>query len=138
MSPGEKVESHHQLGAVQHQGPAPAGRQIPEDEARAHYRNDRTGRLISRGIAAREGIQSLRRHEAFGHAGLDWRQVVRTDPQFLRPAEVDDLIGDASKARRILGRSPKVDFKALGQVMVDADIRRLQSPHGRMELAPAF
>jgi len=62
---------------------------------------------------------------AFGHAGLDWRAHVRQDPAFLRPAEVDLLIGDASKARRALNWEPEVDFKALIAMMVDADIERL-------------
>src|SRR4029453_9267603 len=59
---------------------------------------------------------------AFGHVGLDWKKHVRTDPAFLRPAEVDLLIGDSSKARQHLGWSPKVDFEALVRMMVDADI----------------
>jgi len=63
---------------------------------------------------------------AFAHAGLDWRQYVRTDPKLLRPAEVDHLIGDASKARRVLGWEPAVDFHGLVRMMVDADIERLQ------------
>jgi GDPmannose 4,6-dehydratase len=62
---------------------------------------------------------------AFGHVGLDWRAHVRQDPAFLRPAEVDILIGDASKARRVLGWSPEVDFSALVTMMVDADLERL-------------
>src|SRR5687767_10080238 len=62
---------------------------------------------------------------AFGHAGLDWRKYVRTDPAFLRPAEVDHLIGDPSKARRELGWKPSVDFAQLVAMMVDADLERL-------------
>ncbi len=61
---------------------------------------------------------------AFGHVGLDWQRHVRTDPGLLRPAEVDHLIGDASKARTELGWSPVVDFKALIGMMVDADLAR--------------
>ena len=61
---------------------------------------------------------------AFGHAGLDWRQHVRTDPGLLRPAEVDHLIGDASRARAELGWSPAVGFKRLIGMMVDADLAR--------------
>jgi GDPmannose 4,6-dehydratase len=64
---------------------------------------------------------------AFGHVGLDWREHVRQDPAFLRPAEVDLLIGDASKARRVLQWEPKVDFKGLIAMMVDADMERLTS-----------
>ena len=62
---------------------------------------------------------------AFRHVGLDWRAHVRLDPQFLRPAEVDHLIGDASKARRVLGWEPAVDFSGLVRMMVDADLGRL-------------
>jgi GDPmannose 4,6-dehydratase len=62
---------------------------------------------------------------AFAHADLDWEKYVRVDPAFLRPAEVDHLIGDASKARRILGWEPDVSFEQLVQMMVDADIARL-------------
>jgi GDPmannose 4,6-dehydratase len=64
---------------------------------------------------------------AFGHAGLDWTKYVRIDPAFLRPAEVDHLIGDATKARTVLGWEPDVDFKGLVAMMVDADVARLSS-----------
>jgi GDPmannose 4,6-dehydratase len=64
---------------------------------------------------------------AFGHVGLDWKQYVRIDPQFLRPAEVDHLIGDASKAKRRLGWEPSVDFRGLVTMMVDADLARLDT-----------
>ena len=62
---------------------------------------------------------------AFSHVGLDWQKYVRTDPRFLRPAEVDHLIGDPAKARTALGWKPAVDFKGLVEMMVDADIERL-------------
>src|SRR6476619_800696 len=62
---------------------------------------------------------------AFGHAGLDWQQYVRQDPRFLRPAEVDHLIGDPAKARAVLGWTPAVDVKGLVHMMVDADLARL-------------
>jgi GDPmannose 4,6-dehydratase len=61
---------------------------------------------------------------AFEHVGLDWREHVKTDPRFLRPAEVDHLIGDSSKAREQLGWQPKVDFTGLVTMMVDADLER--------------
>jgi GDPmannose 4,6-dehydratase len=64
---------------------------------------------------------------AFAHAGLDPRAHVRQDPAFLRPAEVDVLVGDASKARRVLGWEPAVDFTALVRMMVDADVERLRA-----------
>jgi len=62
---------------------------------------------------------------AFGHVGLDWQKYVRIDPAFLRPAEVDLLIGDASKAKRVLGWEPTVTFERLVAMMVDADIATL-------------
>jgi GDPmannose 4,6-dehydratase len=62
---------------------------------------------------------------AFEHAGLDWERHVVTDPAFLRPAEVDHLVGDASKARSELGWQPKVSFHSLAKLMVDADVERL-------------
>jgi GDPmannose 4,6-dehydratase len=61
---------------------------------------------------------------AFGHAGLDWERHVTLDPAFLRPAEVDHLIGDASKARQRLGWSPSIAFPGLVRMMVDADVER--------------
>jgi GDPmannose 4,6-dehydratase len=60
--------------------------------------------------------------EAFGHVGLDWTKHVEIDPRYYRPAEVDLLVGDASKARRILGWQPKVGFRELVRMMVDADL----------------
>jgi GDPmannose 4,6-dehydratase len=62
---------------------------------------------------------------AFGHVGLDPAEHVQLDPQFLRPAEVDQLVGDASKAQAKLGWEPEVSFDGLVQMMVDADIERL-------------
>lgn len=62
---------------------------------------------------------------AFGHLDLDWQQYVEIDPRYYRPAEVDLLIGDASKARRVLGWEPKVKFEALVRMMVDADLAKL-------------
>jgi len=62
---------------------------------------------------------------AFDHVKLDWKRYVRLDPKFLRPAEVDQLIGDASKARAALGWRPEVDFAGLVRMMVDADVNRL-------------
>jgi GDPmannose 4,6-dehydratase len=66
---------------------------------------------------------------AFGHAGLDWQKYVRIDPTLLRPAEVDHLIGDASKARRILDWKPSVTFDQLVGMMVDADLARQRGEH---------
>ena len=64
---------------------------------------------------------------AFGHVGLDWNKHVGVDPRFLRPAEVDLLIGDPSKAKKHLGWEPAVDFKQLVAMMVDADMARLKA-----------
>ena len=61
----------------------------------------------------------------FSHVGLNWQDYVRTDPAFLRPAEVDHLVGDSAKARRELDWTPSVDFHALVRMMVDADVKRL-------------
>jgi len=63
---------------------------------------------------------------AFTHASLDWRKYVKTDARYLRPAEVDLLIGDASKAKQKLGWQPKTTFKDLTKLMVDADIQLLK------------
>jgi GDPmannose 4,6-dehydratase len=62
---------------------------------------------------------------AFAHLDLDWEQYVKLDPRYLRPAEVDQLIGDSSKAKKILGWEPTVDFKSLVTMMVDADMKLL-------------
>jgi GDPmannose 4,6-dehydratase len=62
---------------------------------------------------------------AFAHAGLDPEKYVKSDPQFLRPAEVDQLVGDPSKAKRVLGWEPKHSFRDLVEMMVDADLERL-------------
>ena len=62
---------------------------------------------------------------AFGHVGLDWKKHVQVDSRFVRPAEVDTLLADASRARRELGWAPQVSFEQLVQMMVDADLERL-------------
>lgn len=62
---------------------------------------------------------------AFGHVGLDWKKYVEIDPKYFRPAEVDLLIGDPSKAKKKLGWEPKTTFKELAELMVDADIELL-------------
>ena len=74
---------------------------------------------------------------AFGHVGLDWRAHVRQDPAFLRPAEVDLLIGDASKAGRVLQWAPEVDFNGLIAMMVDADMERLTTAAAHARAVPA-
>lgn len=64
---------------------------------------------------------------AFGHAGLEWERHVKTDPAFIRPAEVDLLVGDAGKAKQKLGWEPSVSFGDMVIMMVDSDIRRLSA-----------
>ena len=77
-------------------------------------------------------VRTVRRHaQAPGAAprviGIDdWAPYVRQDPRFMRPAEVDHLIGDASKAREVLGWKPKVSFRELVAMMVDADLAATQ------------
>ncbi len=60
--------------------------------------------------------------EVFGHLDLDWQKYVELDPRYLRPSEVDCLLGDASKAKKVLKWEPKVTFKELAQMMTDADM----------------
>jgi GDPmannose 4,6-dehydratase len=60
--------------------------------------------------------------EAFGYLELDWNKHVEIDPRYFRPTEVDLLLGDASKARRVLGWEPRVSFKELVRLMVDSDL----------------
>lgn len=67
---------------------------------------------------------------AFGYLNLDWRKYVVCDPQFFRPAEVDLLVGDSSKARAKLGWETSVSFEELIQLMVDADMRALKTDRG--------
>jgi len=64
--------------------------------------------------------------EAFGCVGLDWRDFVKHDPRYERPAEVDLLLGDPSKAARVLGWKPKTTFKELIRIMVEADVKAVQ------------
>lgn len=60
--------------------------------------------------------------EAFSIAGLDWKEFVKVDRKYFRPAEVDLLLGDPSKAQRTLGWTPKVGFKELVRLMVESDM----------------
>jgi GDPmannose 4,6-dehydratase len=62
---------------------------------------------------------------AFSHVDLDWQKYVKLDPRFSRPAEVDTLLADASRARKALGWAPKIGFEQLVKMMVDADMERL-------------
>ena len=72
---------------------------------------------------------------AFARVGLDWQKYTKVDPALLRPAEVDHLLGDAAKARTILGWKPQVDFKQLVEMMVDADLQRLSAASSRTRVS---
>src|SRR5438067_2316543 len=67
---------------------------------------------------------------AFGAVGLDWQKHVAIDPAFVRPAEVDLLLGDPGKAKRVLGWTPKVSFQQLIERMVAADLQRVHGAGG--------
>jgi GDPmannose 4,6-dehydratase len=71
--------------------------------------------------------------EAFGYLDLDWKDVVEIDPRYYRPAEVDILVGDASKARQELGWKPEVTFKQLVRLMVDHDLALAREEQARMQ-----
>jgi GDPmannose 4,6-dehydratase len=76
--------------------------------------------------------------EAFAYAGLDWKEHVKIDPKYFRPTEIENLIADASKAKRLLGWEPKVTFRELVRIMVDADLEDAGLPapgEGRKILA---
>lgn len=75
--------------------------------------------------------------EAFGYLDLDWQQYVEIDPRYYRPAEVDLLLGDASKARRVLGWEPKVDFKQLVRLMVNHDLNLARREHALLGIEGA-
>jgi GDPmannose 4,6-dehydratase len=64
--------------------------------------------------------------QAFGYLDLDWKPHVEVDPRYYRPAEVDVLLGDYSKAKRELGWEPEVTFPQLVQLMVDHDLKLAQ------------
>jgi GDPmannose 4,6-dehydratase len=64
--------------------------------------------------------------EAFSYADLDWKEYVKIDPRYFRPTEIELLLGDAGRARKILGWEPEVGFKELVRLMVDADINVLE------------
>lgn len=61
---------------------------------------------------------------AFQHVGLNWQDFVFHDPEFLRPAEVDLLLGDSSKAKKLLGWEPKISFEQLVKLMVESDLEK--------------
>ena len=63
--------------------------------------------------------------EAFSYVGLDWEKYVKIDPRYLRPTEVKALIADPTKAKKVLGWQPKIRFKELVRIMIDADMRKI-------------
>jgi GDPmannose 4,6-dehydratase len=75
--------------------------------------------------------------EAFSHVGLDWRSYVELDPKYLRPSEVDLLIGDASRARAALGWKPATTFAGLVRLMVDADVKAVNNKGASEEYGDA-
>jgi len=80
-----------------------------------------TRRTVAQPVAQREFAEL-----AFACAGLDWRKHVEIDSSYFRPNEVNFLLGDASKARKVLGWEPKVRFPELVKIMVEADIQMLR------------
>ncbi|MCZ4123154.1 GDP-mannose 4,6-dehydratase [Streptomyces sp. H39-S7] len=107
------------LDAVRDWGYAPEyvdamWRMLQQDEA--------TDYVVATGVPAtvRQFVET-----AFAHAGLDWTEYVRYDPKYERPSEVDALIGDASKARDLLGWEATVKVEELARIMVDADIQHV-------------
>lgn len=83
-------------------------------------------------VIATEETHSIREmcEAAFGCKGLDWQDYVVQDPRFMRPAEVDILIGRATKAREKLGWEPSVSFQELVEMMVDSDVKLLKQENG--------
>ena len=69
---------------------------------------------------------------AFDYLSLDWRKYVIQDPTLFRPAEVDRLLGDSSKARRVLGWKPEVNFPTLVRMMVESDLELLKKQKGKI------
>jgi GDPmannose 4,6-dehydratase len=83
-------------------------------------------------VVATGQTQSVRRfcELAFGHVGLDYQDYVVLDERYMRPAEVDLLVGDASKAREVLGWQPETSFEDLVRMMVEADMALLRGRSG--------
>ena len=71
--------------------------------------------------------------QAFALLDLDWKDYVRFDPRYERPSEVDLLVGDPSKAKRVLGWKPRVKFKGLVRMMVEADLAEARQQRAMIE-----
>jgi len=67
--------------------------------------------------------------EVFGYLEMDWNEYVEIDPRYFRPTEVDVLLGDPTKARKVLGWEPKVSFRELAKMMVDEDMKLAEQEH---------
>ncbi|MGY1456276.1 GDP-mannose 4,6-dehydratase [Streptomyces sp. SS8] len=118
------LQEHLYLGnldAVRDWGYAP---EYVEAMWRMLQRDEPDDYVVATGVAAtvRDFLTA-----AFGSAGLDWERHVRFDPKYERPTEVDALIGDASKANRLLDWSPKVRYDELARIMVEADVAQLEA-----------
>ncbi|MBN3931261.1 GDP-mannose 4,6-dehydratase [Streptomyces verrucosisporus] len=118
------LQEHLYLGnldAVRDWGYAP---EYVEAMWRMLQRDEPDDYVVATGVAAtvRDFLTA-----AFGAAGLDWERHVRFDPKYERPAEVDALIGDASKAHKLLDWSPKVHYDELARIMVEADVAQLEA-----------
>ncbi|MFH0241133.1 GDP-mannose 4,6-dehydratase [Streptomyces sp. HK10] len=118
------LQEHLYLGnldAVRDWGYAP---EYVEAMWRMLQRDEPDDYVVATGVAAtvRDFLTA-----AFGAAGLDWERHVRFDPKYERPTEVDALIGDASKARKLLDWSPEVHYGELARIMVEADVAQLEA-----------
>ncbi|GAA3655626.1 GDP-mannose 4,6-dehydratase [Streptomyces fenghuangensis] len=118
------LQEHLYLGnldAVRDWGYAP---EYVEAMWRMLQRDEPDDYVVATGVAAtvRDFLTA-----AFGAAGLDWERHVRFDPKYERPTEVDALIGDASKAHKLLDWSPKVRYDELARIMVEADVAQLEA-----------
>ncbi|MER5687907.1 GDP-mannose 4,6-dehydratase [Streptomyces sp. NPDC002205] len=108
------------LDAVRDWGYAP---EYVEAMWRMLQHDEATDYVVATGVPAtvRQFVET-----AFAHAGLDWNEHVRYDPKYERPSEVDALIGDASKAQKLLGWKPTVLVDELARIMVDADVLQVE------------
>jgi GDPmannose 4,6-dehydratase len=118
------LQEHLYLGnldAVRDWGYAP---EYVEAMWRMLQRDEPDDYVVATGVAAtvRDFLAT-----AFGAAGLDWERHVRFDPKYERPTEVDALIGDASKARKLLDWAPTVHYDELARIMVEADVAQLEA-----------